>query len=520
MPPTVQSPLIWALNDRLRKAHDVQDHTRPAYLAETRYYRREAPDAFNAHEDSLDVLDREIELLKLTLEAIIGERERAEARHNRRLNAGSIVESRLPPEILAHVFSVGVDPFDTSFPLLVSSVSKHWRDVALRTPELWQFFRFQFSTPVEMLAAWLERSKACWFDFELQVDDCPGFGAEDCRTAMEIVRPHLPRCRRLTLSVYDRECAQAVLLQCQGVTAPLLENLDVSLWDVAGGDQVNEACTIFEGGTPQLASLTTTGVSLNWDDSLFSGLTHLVIKGVPERKCPTLRQMCSILGKSPSLESLELRGAGFAASEEVRAGDGGDGNTYALFPAALPRVHLPAIQTMTLREIPSEFSSPLIASITAPALEILVAETESIMDDVSSMMLNIGYQFTSLRRLTLCGGRYSVPTCVDMLRNLGDLETLRLDGCSAHVLSELSSSGRSNLGWLCPQLKYLTLSSSHDLPASQVLNLVRSRLNSRGASKLMVLAVDASCQISSADREWLERHLLIFSQTKSNTVLF
>jgi len=257
-------------------------------------------------------------------------------------------------------------------------------------------------------------------------------------------------------------------------------------------------------------------VSLNWDDNLFSGLTHLAVKGVPDRKCPSLRQMCSILEKSPSLESLELRGAGFA-SEEVREDEDGDSN-YTLIPA-LPRVHLPAIQTMTLREIPSEFSSPLIASITAPSLEILVAETESIMDDVSSMMLNIGYQFTSLRRLTLCGGRYSVPTCVDMLRNLGDLETLRLDGCSAQVLSELSS-GRSDLGWSCPQLKYLTLSSSHDLPAVSVLNLVRSRLNSKGASKLMVLAVDASCQISSADREWLERHLLIFSQTKSNTMLF
>jgi len=514
MPPTVHSPLIWALNNRLRKVNDVQDHNRPIYLIESRYHRRET-DVFT-HEDNLDILDREIELLKLTLEAIISERERAEARHNRRLNAGSIVESRLPPEILAHVFSVGVDPFDTSFPLLVSSVSKHWRDVALRTPELWQFFRFQFPTPIEMLAAWLERSKACWFDFELQVDDCPAFGAEDCRAAMEIVRPHLPRCRRLTLSVFDRECAQAVLLQCQGVAAPLLEVLDLSLWDVSGGDQVNEACTIFEGGTPQLTSLTTTGVSLNWDDNLFSGLTHLAVKGVPDRKCPSLRQMCSILEKSPSLESLELRGAGFA-SEEVREDEDGDSN-YTLIPA-LPRVHLPAIQTMTLREIPSEFSSPLIASITAPSLEILVAETESIMDDVSSMMLNIGYQFTSLRRLTLCGGRYSVPTCVDMLRNLGDLETLRLDGCSAQVLSELSS-GRSDLGWSCPQLKYLTLSSSHDLPAVSVLNLVRSRLNSKGASKLMVLAVDASCQISSADREWLERHLLIFSQTKSNTMLF
>ncbi|TFK65487.1 hypothetical protein BDN72DRAFT_773315, partial [Pluteus cervinus] len=74
---------------------------------------------------------------------------------------------RLPPEILSRIFSL-IRLFSTLVPrshglsslqwVAVTSVSKHWRNVAIRSPELWSHISSSYPKP--LLQEWLQRSKA------------------------------------------------------------------------------------------------------------------------------------------------------------------------------------------------------------------------------------------------------------------------------------------------------------------------------------------------------------------------
>lgn len=91
------------------------------------------------------------------------------------------ITSNLPNDVLAAIFETGLtltkQPYVVSrnpwspqrrkpFEILVSSVSRRWRDVTLRTPQLWTDLRINVSkfTAGDMLALYLSRSKSCLLD--------------------------------------------------------------------------------------------------------------------------------------------------------------------------------------------------------------------------------------------------------------------------------------------------------------------------------------------------------------------
>ena len=88
------------------------------------------------------------------------------------------IASNLPNETLAAIFEAGLaltkQPYVVSwnprrpqrskpFEILVSSVSRRWRNVALRTPQLWTDLRINVSrfSAGDMLDLYLSRSKSC-----------------------------------------------------------------------------------------------------------------------------------------------------------------------------------------------------------------------------------------------------------------------------------------------------------------------------------------------------------------------
>ena len=81
----------------------------------------------------------------------------------------------LPNELLSAIFKAGQQSSYSSFrgglpfPLLVSSVSRHWRDVALSYHDLWTSIHVSFAAPVEYTRLWFDRSQPCLVDLTINI---------------------------------------------------------------------------------------------------------------------------------------------------------------------------------------------------------------------------------------------------------------------------------------------------------------------------------------------------------------
>ena len=81
----------------------------------------------------------------------------------------------LPNELLSAIFKAGQQTSNPSFrgglpfPLLVSSVSRHWRDVALSYHDLWTSIDVSFEAPVEYARLWFERSQPCLVNLTINI---------------------------------------------------------------------------------------------------------------------------------------------------------------------------------------------------------------------------------------------------------------------------------------------------------------------------------------------------------------
>jgi len=83
----------------------------------------------------------------------------------------------IPNELLTAIFKFGVElpsSFigELPFLLLVSSVNRHWRTVAINSPDLWSnIYVSHKMVPIALTQLWLERSKSCLVDITFDVSD-------------------------------------------------------------------------------------------------------------------------------------------------------------------------------------------------------------------------------------------------------------------------------------------------------------------------------------------------------------
>ncbi|TFK64711.1 hypothetical protein BDN72DRAFT_253932 [Pluteus cervinus] len=115
--------------------------------------------------------------------------------------------SNLPTEILESIFSLLADEVegDESQPLshILSSVSHHWRCVAINLPYLWTEIYIIPPYSVEKLRFYLERSRACPIDLFLGIPEDNPPKKEQLMQLLEILIPHFSRCRILDIASGD-----------------------------------------------------------------------------------------------------------------------------------------------------------------------------------------------------------------------------------------------------------------------------------------------------------------------------
>lgn len=129
-------------------------------------------------------------------------------------NANALV-GRLPDELVAHIFNVGVADFTPSevasrpspclrYVLAISSTSYSWRRIALATPLLWTHIIYDYPFVADdipglsRMTLYLERSKGELLDVSITYEPRH---VRHLDRLMKLLQPHLPRCQRLELNL-------------------------------------------------------------------------------------------------------------------------------------------------------------------------------------------------------------------------------------------------------------------------------------------------------------------------------
>jgi hypothetical protein len=234
------------------------------------------------------------------------------------------VFDELPAELVAHIFLIGVwderheaETPSVPFNLVVSSVCRRWRHIALTSPLLWQHITMSENEPYPWTQLCLERSKRCPLDIDLfwsESEDGAVFGAEHMSQVMDILQPHVDHWRAFSLSVDAFQPIHHFLSRLTTCTMPILDTLQ--LYNNCDFDMdtpfvgVEPPIVLPLDVAPRLACLELWGVHLEWDAFAFTHLNHLELSYHLREVQYTVPQLVQILSASPTLETLVFRGSG------------------------------------------------------------------------------------------------------------------------------------------------------------------------------------------------------------------
>jgi hypothetical protein len=196
----------------------------------------------------------------------------------RNINRNAITYN-LPNETLSAIFEAGLSNTSSSwtvspvlcfeskpqipFEVLVSSVSRRWRNVALQTSRLWTDLQIIVSKPVEdLIDLYLHRSKTCLLDitFKEVLQGNPkrnpdqDFHRKNSIRHLERLIPHVARWRTLAIEDIRVGCLSTALSPLSDLCSPALERLRVHCLDTAPA-----IIEVLSGGAPLLSSLESRG---------------------------------------------------------------------------------------------------------------------------------------------------------------------------------------------------------------------------------------------------------------------
>lgn len=347
----------------------------------------------------------------------------------------------LPTELLSTIFGYMVEK-DPVFVILISSVCRHWRTVALGDPSLWCTLVLSKKDPIRKSDWWIKRSKGRIRKLCLRrtLSDRVDWSLEKLKG---IQWDHLRSCHLEDIDIFKQlENASALTVISQLETLELRDKLMDSREEFVShlGDN--------------LKNLTIDGAIMSLGDLNVHSLVSLQATQLGERFMDDLFQL---LINNPTLESLVV-GSPFSSFRDY------PGTTLTL-------AHLTVLDY-------SSGSTQLFNFIRLPSLEVLTSRhcvrsnalLQCLLDSKTERLKSIS--FDSCAHLP-------VPDLLRILSLNPSLESLTLrrhGSIAASILEALASPE------LCPALSYLDLSASADVTSSLLKQVVKSRLSQPQAS--------------------------------------
>lgn len=431
---------------------------------------------------------------------------------------------RLPREVLARVFILGVRDLDDDDPLFLSRATlacRHWRDVALDTPELWARIVVDHHNGLGCATRRLQRSKGVPLD--ISIDFSPRTPVRhdvslEVGRAIDLLRSETHRWRTFRLRVPHRAPALAALARCTA-RAPLLEHFSVhvhmSFADTACVED-HTLAPLFQGVTPRLRYVDLVSAPVQCGESLLlRGLHTLRLVDLRDAYAPSVSQLLCVLRACPQLEELSLRNMDDVDAGLLKSDD---------------KAVLPCLRNLTVSFCGVARVCALLECVIFPAVEHVEFAH---LDNISPALGVLSRQaqrgaLCALRTLRLDNCLFSELKLVRLLRRLPGLTTLELVDCddvSANLLRGLSAPPPAQ-AWILPALAELVLDGcagiewealrelveqrglallSADIPPLRMLDVSRCPQMSRGRVQLLRMYVrEVRCEGELVRPLWTE----------------
>jgi F-box/TPR repeat protein Pof3 len=379
----------------------------------------------------------------------------------------------LPVEICSEIFKevVSCDPAQV---LVVSSVCRQWRVVALNTAALWGTLVLSGKHLVARANLWVKRSKGQIRELCVLPGDA-------------LFTKNLDLLNSLSWEVLRTLKLDSNTLLLPPISAlSTLESLEISRSPDSMG---SNAFLARSKPNNSLRSLTLNQVYFDWAILLphFNNLVSLVIRQVVSGR-PDL--ILAVLEANPKLERLIVDSTYVEATEAALAS-----------PIRLPRLtHLESCGTKDTMAL-------LYNLVDCPSLQKLILSRHRLQSGVFVHVLET--PLTELR-IHRCG--VAASTLIPFLRLSSSLETLELSHLSgvanevAEALAAVAGDSTTTIergSPMCPSLAYIDFSHCDDLKSGPLVRLVKSRLHPVSAEKSSSVAeenqaplVPAAAQIS------------------------
>ncbi|KAG6844061.1 hypothetical protein H0H87_010059 [Tephrocybe sp. NHM501043] len=302
----------------------------------------------------------------------------------------------LPVELLTRIFVLGAGydypyaetPFllkpdqdyyaipSSSFQLLVSHVCRHWRQVALRTPSLWNMLHLREPAHIVRAEEYISRCLPSPHLFDILVDTVavrehiPGVTL--CRDEIiqifKIICPHVKRWRAFHLKVRDHECKAAArqhLSTCG--PAPYLETLQLYHFEDYLTSQNLYLATyrppvmVFSNDLPRLKNISLIGVNLPWEQSPYLAHLHTLELALhPENIRPSYEYWENMLRNSPDLQTLSLHYSGPRVA---------NGDTKLVWPTNSDRIIIQSLENLSLTDLDPDYLVRIMGRLVLPGLK-------------------------------------------------------------------------------------------------------------------------------------------------------
>jgi hypothetical protein len=416
--------------------------------------------------------------------------------------------SSLPTELLASIFQEVRDMEeggddggekwhnDVTFfsPVKLSHTTRHWRDIALKTPLLWNHITVAPATIPGRIAAHLVRSRECQLEITLLFSTDMEISMEEVRLHMTSIAPHMPRCAILHIGISSIEIMREIARPLVVLSAPHLHTLRVF-----SNQQVRVptlATRVFSGGCPSLSSVVYESINPHYFSVPFDAVTKL---NLDDTSAMTTRHFRDLVLAMPHLKHLVLR--------------------VEIAISSLPHmtsVTLPSLYSLTLdmsRNFPADlFSTWLFRSFRMPSLHELAlfnfdtfdatdffSGTEHLEDEAVPPLRCLAFRSSKLDGTSLMKTISAFPL-ITMLSFFHCNPTALFDCLSSNQLDR-----RGGLPW--PQLHSIQLSGSWGNGVQSLCDFISFRVSVGHPIALLRITEMKDIDILMQREDWLRKHV-------------
>ncbi|KAJ7222965.1 hypothetical protein C8J57DRAFT_1391970 [Mycena rebaudengoi] len=414
-------------------------------------------------------------------------------------DSSSLLESRLPPDILELIFEVGARQAARHLPaypkpieIVVSHVNKRWRRVAVNLAALWSFIRASPFETLDKIITYLERSKGhalrvCLFVYK-------AYWRTDI---LALIKPHLHRfCQFHLVSdfIHSPPTVRSQLMQFDDM--PALECLMYTPLDSSVFPVVDPLLD-FTRGAPKMSSLRLNGPTFDLLQLPFAGISQLCL--AEDRFPIPFRSICSILQACPSLVKLSF--CGHTQRPHIRHASSAD-----VVPFVLPRLRYLILSH-------GGNSDVILSAMTAPKLCAL--RLNNFDDDDMAHFLELSHvsKFPALESLSFYDNAFSrgvyhgIARVFPDIRSFASINSYYTDDVLEVLVPLPTSNSLTHMPWPTLATFFFNQAQFQEAQQTMLCTLISSRISLR-APILNLFLGNANRLLLDTDRlHWLRERL-------------